>query len=83
MSLPLPLVVTISFEPSGVNATWPGVLVNSGVCAGLRPRSRCQAGTLTRESPIRRKPWTEPAVAGVQHVEQVAADGDADWEGAA
>src|SRR5580692_2670353 len=39
-ALVLPLVVTTSFEPSGVNATWPGVWVNSGVAFGSRPSLR-------------------------------------------
>jgi hypothetical protein len=36
MSLPLFLVVTMSWLPSGVKATCPGVLVNCGVSVGSR-----------------------------------------------
>ena len=52
--LVLPFVVTTSFEPSGVKATWPGVWVNSGVAVGSRPSARFQAPTSTSRPPI----WT-------------------------
>ena len=60
MSLPLPLVVTISRDPSWVNATCPGVWVNSGVSVGSRRSGRFQDGTRTRVVPTRRNPCTDP-----------------------
>src|SRR6185437_7033315 len=41
-ALVLLFVVTTSFDPSGVKATWPGVWVNSGVAFGSRPSGRFQ-----------------------------------------
>ena len=54
MALPLPLVVTTSWEPSGVNATCPGVWVNSGSCVGSSPSGRFHAGMRMRKSPTRK-----------------------------
>ena len=51
MSLPLALVVTMSWRPSGVNATCPGVLVNCGVAVGSRPSARPDPGSGTRKLP--------------------------------
>jgi len=42
IALPLPFVVTITCEPSGANATWPGVCVNSGTASGSRPSARAE-----------------------------------------
>src|SRR5262249_43958788 len=58
MSLPLPLVVTTSWEPSGVKASCPGVGVtgrggggNGGAAAGPRRRARWEPGSGTRAAP--------------------------------
>jgi hypothetical protein len=51
MSLPLFLVVTMSWLPSGVKATCPGVLVNCGVSFGSRPSARCEPGSGIRRLP--------------------------------
>ena len=58
--LPSFLVETTSRRPSGVKATCAGVLTNSGVAAGSKPRSRCQEGTAVRWPPACRKPCSEP-----------------------
>lgn len=51
MSLPLALVVTISWRPSGEKATCPGVLVNCGVADGFRPSARFEPGIGTSRPP--------------------------------
>ena len=83
MSLPLALVVTMSWEPSGENATCPGVLTNCGVAVGLSPRARFEPGSGTRSAEGHEVALDRAAVQGVQHVDQVAVDGHADREGPA
>ena len=53
MSLPLALVVTISWDPLGEKATCPGVLVNWGVAVGFRPSGRVDPG-IGNSRPARR-----------------------------
>jgi len=50
MSLPLALVVTTRWRPSGVKPIWPGVLRNAGVRPGVRPSDRLLPGTGVSES---------------------------------
>ena len=52
----LSLVVTSSLPPSGVNATWPGVVRNSGVALGSRPSARCHGGIGASSEPMLRRP---------------------------
>ena len=47
MSLPLAFVVTISFEPSGEKATWPGVLMNWAWRSDSGPRTDSRPGAAT------------------------------------
>ena len=47
------LVVINRWSPSGVNATWPGVWVNSGAAFGSRPRARCHRRIGTSRPPTR------------------------------
>src|SRR3954454_24132082 len=60
MLLPLALVVTISWEPSGEKAIWPGGWVNCGVAEGSRPSERWEPEMGTRRSKTTLYSWTEP-----------------------
>ena len=60
MSLPFALVVTISCDPAGENATCPGVLVNCGVAVGSRPSGRFDPGIGNSRPRKTRYPWTDP-----------------------
>ena len=83
MALPLPLVVTTSWPPSGVKATCPGVVVNCGVAFGSRPSARCEPGMRNQEAAEDPVALHGTAVQRVEHVHQVAVDGHADREHAA
>ena len=84
MSLPLALVVTISWEPSGEKATWPGCWVNWCRVDGMaRPRFRFDPGRGNRCPKKRDVALDAPAVQGVEDVDEVAVDGHAHREVAA
>ena len=80
MSFPFALVVTINWVPSGEKATCPGVLVNWGVAAGFRPRARVDPTKGEQTAKGHRVALDRAAVLCVEHVDQVAVHGHADWE---
>ena len=55
------LVVTTSSRPPGVNATWPGELLNSGTLLLSGSSEQCASERGAGPAAVRRKPWTLPA----------------------
>ncbi len=55
------LVVTTSARPSGVNATWPGELLNSGTFSLASPSERWEPLNGTSPFTVIRNPWTLPS----------------------
>ena len=78
--MPFAFVVTISFEPSGEKAAWPGVFTNSGVAAAFRPS--CLVEPRQRQQMVEEDAVAlqRAAVPGVQDVDDAVADCDADGE---
>ncbi len=80
MSLPLAFVVTISFEPSGEKATWPGCVDELGrggrveTQGAVRSREREEVAEEAHEA------LDGAPVLGVEDVDEIAVDGDADRE---
>ena len=84
MPLPLALVVTISWDPSGEKATWPGVLVNWLSFDGIaRFRFRYDPGSGKQVAEEAHVALDAPAVQGVEHVDEVPVHGHAHREDAA
>ena len=81
MALPFAFVVTISFVPSGEKATWPGVFVNCGVADGFRPSCLDDPGSGKQMIEQDTVALERAPVLGVEDVDQVAADRNADREG--
>ena len=71
MSFPFALVVTTSCEPSGVNATCPGVWVNCGGRARVEAEGTIRAEDGHHEAEHDPVALHRPSVLGVEHVDEI------------